>query len=264
MNGRRHEFRDETEAVKKRTFGNGRVSGRRLVAPGPGRTAQPPGSRSAVGSPRHERSAAVPPAPPRRHRGGVRHRAVAIGQPGRDPIGQRRRVAPRRRRARRRPPTTRRSTGPSPRRSRRLRGLQATGQVEPSVIDRATLEANLTAEFDKDNPSGRHQPVGGDREGARPDPADGLAARPLRQAAGKPGHRLLRPEGQDALHRQPRRRPRPDRAPDVCPRVHPSAPGRALRPEQPRAGQAPHGLRPWARDPVPGRGRRGRASRPRG
>ena len=33
-----------------------------------------------------------------------------------------------------------------------LRGLQATGQVEPSVIDRATLEANLTAEFDKDNP----------------------------------------------------------------------------------------------------------------
>ena len=34
-----------------------------------------------------------------------------------------------------------------------IRGLQATGQVEPSVIDRATLEANLTAEFDKDNPS---------------------------------------------------------------------------------------------------------------
>jgi hypothetical protein len=33
-----------------------------------------------------------------------------------------------------------------------IRGLQATGQVEPTIIDRATLEANLTAEFDKDNP----------------------------------------------------------------------------------------------------------------
>lgn len=34
-----------------------------------------------------------------------------------------------------------------------IRGLEATGQVEPTIIDRATLEANLTAEFDKDNPA---------------------------------------------------------------------------------------------------------------
>jgi hypothetical protein len=32
-----------------------------------------------------------------------------------------------------------------------IRSLQATAQVEPKVIDRATLAANLTAEFDKDN-----------------------------------------------------------------------------------------------------------------
>lgn len=33
-----------------------------------------------------------------------------------------------------------------------IRGLQPTGKVEPTVIDRATLQKNLTAEFDKDNP----------------------------------------------------------------------------------------------------------------
>lgn len=36
-----------------------------------------------------------------------------------------------------------------------IRGLDAPDRVEPSVIDRATLEANLRASFDKDNPPER-------------------------------------------------------------------------------------------------------------